>query len=231
MCLGTDWQGGLIDWPLTFLTQRNVVVLVHVLFEPPQGAPTEHQMNVERSLPSLSPANPFLFYSPSRSKHTHGPNSRCRPLWRPRVKGEPQLTFNHPLTLWLIKEKQITSSIVTDWWWRKSADASPRYVLYTHLGLVRGNGGGGVYDVIKKCQKRSAWEQVVCGAAAIKDSCSFHSLPQMLTPQTEHYSECTWTQHKIENPHYFPCLQQKILILCHCKIAENYSRKCRINSL
>lgn len=27
-----------------------------------------------------------------------------------------------------------------------------RYVLYTHLGLVRGNGG--IYDVIKKCQKR-----------------------------------------------------------------------------
>lgn len=29
-----------------------------------------------------------------------------------------------------------------------------RYVLYTHLGLVRGNGG--IYDVIKKCQRTSA---------------------------------------------------------------------------
>lgn len=69
---------------------------------------------------------------------------------------------------------------------RPDRQLPPRYVLYTHLGLVRGNGGGGVYDVIKKCQKRSAWEQVVCGAAAIKDSYSFHSLPQMVTPQTEH---------------------------------------------
>lgn len=56
---------------MTFLTQRNVVVLVLVLFEPPRGAPTEHQMNVERSLPSLSSANPFLFYSPSRSQRSH----------------------------------------------------------------------------------------------------------------------------------------------------------------
>lgn len=83
LCLETDWQGGVIAWPLTFLTQRNVVVLVHVLFKPPWGAPAEHQMNVERSLPSLSSANPFLFYSPSRSKRTHGPNSSSRPLWRP----------------------------------------------------------------------------------------------------------------------------------------------------
>lgn len=56
---------------MTFLTQRNVVVLVLVLFEPPRGAPAERQMNVERSLRSLSSANPFLFYSPSRSQRSH----------------------------------------------------------------------------------------------------------------------------------------------------------------
>lgn len=49
------------------------------------------------------------------------------------------------------------------------------YVLYTHLRLVRGNGG--IYDVIKKCQKRGAGEQVVSGAGAIKDSCGSSSLP------------------------------------------------------
>lgn len=45
-CLGTDWLGGVVGWPLTFLTPRNVVVLVRVLFQPPWGAPAEHQMNV-----------------------------------------------------------------------------------------------------------------------------------------------------------------------------------------
>lgn len=42
-----------------------------------------------------------------------------------------------------------------------------RYVLYTHLGLVRGNGG--IYDVIKKCQRTSAREQVVSGASTVKN--------------------------------------------------------------
>lgn len=77
------------------------------------------------------------------------------------------------------------------WLWRRSPAALgirqmrgpdrqllARYVLYTHLGLVRGNGG--IYDVIKKCQERSAWEQVVSGPGAIKDSCGFRSHPPPL---------------------------------------------------
>lgn len=136
---------------------------------------------------------------PGLSGLTHGPS---RLLWNPpppqgRVWGEPQFTFNDHLMLWLIKEKQITSSIVIDWRWRKSADASARQTITAQVcPLYPPRAGqrkwwgwgwvGEVYDVIKKCQKRSAWEQVVCGAAAIKDSCSLHSLPQMVTPQTEH---------------------------------------------
>ena len=66
-------------------------------------------------------------------------------------------------------------------WYRRGPDRQllARYVLYTHLGLVRGNGG--IYDVIKKCQQRGAWEQVVSGAWAIKDSCGFRSLPLTTT--------------------------------------------------
>ena len=76
-CFGTDWLGGVVGWPLTFLTQRNVVVLVRVLFQPPRGAPAEHQMNANTEsswgaspLPShlkenvlFHLPNPFLFCS------------------------------------------------------------------------------------------------------------------------------------------------------------------------
>lgn len=135
---------------------------------------------------------------PGLEGRRHGPNGGGGSIWRPlqgRLIGEPCLTFtdetlNH--VDWSKRSEWLHAGRRTDGggsrqMHRPDKQLLPRYVLYTHLGLVRGNGRGGVYDVIKMCQKRSAWEQVVCGAAAIKVSRSFGSLPQIVTPQTEHY--------------------------------------------
>lgn len=57
-----------------------------------------------------------------------------------------------------------------------------RYVLYTHLGLVRGNGG--IYDVIKKVPEDECLRTGCLRSCDRKkqnkkkaNSCSFHSLP------------------------------------------------------
>lgn len=128
---------------------------------------------------------------PGLSGLTHGPS---RLLWNPppptqgRVWGEPQFTFNDHLMLWLIKEKQITPSIVMDWRWRKSADASARQTITAQVCPLyppragqrkwwgwRGGVGGGLW-----CHKKVPEEE--CLRTGCLWSCSHKRLLQLALP-------------------------------------------------